>query len=116
MKLKVWCGSEVLGIVKPGPSTEEIINTLSKDIGGLTYKDVVVLWIGTWNIAKNESDKGLHQIKHFMENHKQANGMMSVSHRHDLERKSCVKDEVIRFIVLYLLYVQLGTTLTVSSN
>jgi hypothetical protein len=58
----------------------------------------VVLWIGTRDVAKIESDEGLHQIKYFVENHKQRNVIvMSVPHRHDLERKSCVNDEVIRF-------------------
>jgi RNase H-fold protein (predicted Holliday junction resolvase) len=57
----------------------------------------VVLWIGTWNVAKNESDKGLHQIKKIVENNKHMNVIvMSVPHRHDLERKSCVNNEGIR--------------------
>lgn len=58
VKQKVGCGFEVLGIVKPGASTEEIINTVSKDIGKLTYKDVAVVWTGTRDVAKNESKKG----------------------------------------------------------
>jgi hypothetical protein len=41
MKLKVGCGFEALGIAEPGPSMEEIMNTVSKDIGGLNIK---VLW------------------------------------------------------------------------
>jgi RNase H-fold protein (predicted Holliday junction resolvase) len=98
VKQKVGCGFEVLGIVKPGASTEEIINTVSKDIGKLTHKDVVVVWIGTRDVARNESEKGLHQIKKFVENHKQTNVIvMSVPHRHDLEEKSCVNDDVKRF-------------------
>jgi hypothetical protein len=94
----VGCGFEVLGIVKPGASTEVIINTVSKDIGELTYKDVVVVWAGTQDVAKNESEKGLHQIKIFVENHNQTNVIvMSVPHRHDLEENSCVNEEGKRF-------------------
>jgi hypothetical protein len=62
VKQKVGCGFEVLGIVKPGASTEAIINTVTKDIGKFTYKDVVVVWTGTWDVAKNEPKKGLHHI------------------------------------------------------
>jgi hypothetical protein len=52
---------------------EEIINIRSKNRGQLTHKDVVVLWIGIWDVAKNESDEELHQIKNFVENHKKEN-------------------------------------------
>ena len=40
-------------------------------------------------------EKGLHQIKNFVENHKQTNVIViSVPCRYDLEPKSCVNDEV----------------------
>ena len=61
---------EVHGIVKPGANTETV-NTSTKSIGKLTKKDVVVVWGGTRDVGKNETEKGLHQIKNFVENHKQ---------------------------------------------
>jgi RNase H-fold protein (predicted Holliday junction resolvase) len=58
----------------------------------------VVARTGIRDVAKNETGKGLHQIKNFVENYKQTNVvMMSVPHRHDLEPKSCVNDKVKRF-------------------
>jgi hypothetical protein len=57
------CGFEVQGIVKPGSNMEIIVNTANIDIRKLTYKDVVVVWGGTRNVEKNETGKGLHQIK-----------------------------------------------------
>jgi hypothetical protein len=79
---------EVSGIVKPGASMEEIVNTVSRDIKKLTNKDIVVVWIGTLDVAKNETEKGLHQIKTFVEYHNQTNIIViSVPHRHDLEYK-----------------------------
>jgi hypothetical protein len=86
---------EVTGIVKPGASTEEVVNTASRNIGKLTNKDMVVVWTGALDVAKNETEKGLHQIKTFVEYYSQTNIMvMSVPHRHDLDNKSCVNDEV----------------------
>jgi RNase H-fold protein (predicted Holliday junction resolvase) len=95
----VGCGFEVQEIVKPGSSTEVIVNTATRDIKKLTYKDPVVVWAGTRDVGKNDTGKGLlYQIKNFVENYKQTNIIvMSVPHRHDLEQKSRVNDEVERF-------------------
>jgi len=80
---------EVQGIVKPGANTEVIVNTSTKNIGKLTKKDVVVVWGGTRDVRRNETEKGVHQIKNFVENHRQTNFIvMSVPYRHDLDPKS----------------------------
>jgi hypothetical protein len=85
----------IQGIVKLGANTEIIVNTSTKIIEKLTKKDVVVVLAGTQDIGRNETEKGLHQIKHFVENHKQTNVIvMSVACRYDLEPKSCVNNEV----------------------
>ena len=53
------------------------------------------MWGGTWDKGRNEMEKGLHQIKNFVENHKQTTViMMSVPCRYDLEPKFCGNDEV----------------------
>jgi hypothetical protein len=89
---------EVSGIVKPGARMEEIVNTVSRGSEKLTKKDIVVVWGGTQDVAKNETEKGLHQIKNMVEHLKQTNLIvMSVPHRYDLEDKSCVNEEVQRF-------------------
>jgi hypothetical protein len=57
--------------VKPGTNTEIIVNTSTKITGKLTKKDVVVVWGGTRDIGRNDTEKGIHQIKNFVKNHKQ---------------------------------------------
>jgi RNase H-fold protein (predicted Holliday junction resolvase) len=53
------------------------------------------VWGGTRDVGRNETEKGFHQIKNFVENHKQTNVIvMSVPCKYDLEPKSCVNDEV----------------------
>jgi hypothetical protein len=95
VKQIVGSNFEVTGIVKPGARTEEIVNTVSRDIGKLTNKDMAVVWTGALDVAKNETEKGLQQIKTLVEYRSQTNIIvMSVLHRHDLEYKSCVNDEV----------------------
>ena len=89
------CCFEVHEFVKPGANAQMIVNTSTKTMGKLTKKDVVVVWGGTRDVGKNETDKGLRQIRNFVENHKQTNVIvMSVPYRHDLESSSCVNHEV----------------------
>ena len=53
------------------------------------------MWGGTRDVGKNETEKGLYQIKNFVENHRQTNFIvMGVPCRHDLDPKSCINDEV----------------------
>jgi hypothetical protein len=76
---------EVYGIVKLGARMEEIVNTVNKGSVKLTSKDIVVIWGGIQDVAKNETDKGLQQIKTCVEDLKQTNIIvMSVPHGYDL--------------------------------
>jgi hypothetical protein len=89
---------EVYGIVKPGARMEEMVNTVNKGSVKLTNKDIVVIWGGIHDVAKNETDKGLQQIKTCVEDLKQTNIIvMSVPHRYDLGYKSIVNEEIKRF-------------------
>jgi hypothetical protein len=89
---------EFYGIVKPGASTEEIVNTVSRDREKLTKKDIVVVWGGIQDVVKNETEIGLIQIKTLAEYHNLTNIIvMSVPHRYDLEYKSSVNEEIKRF-------------------
>jgi len=86
---------EIQGIVKPGASLQSIVNTPRDSFGKLTKKDVIVLWGGTCDVGRNESTKGLYQIRSFVEKLKHTNVIvMSVPYRHDLAPNSCVKHEV----------------------
>ena len=86
---------EVQGIVIPEAYIETIENTSTKNVEKLTKKDTVLLWGGTRDVGKNESIKGLHQLKNFVKNHNQTNFiMMCVPHRYDLDLNSCINEEV----------------------
>jgi RNase H-fold protein (predicted Holliday junction resolvase) len=86
---------EVQGIVKPGADMETIISTSIKSVEKFTNKDIVVIWGGTRDVGKNESAKGLHQLKNFVEQNNQTNFIViGVPHRYDLDLKSCVNEEV----------------------
>lgn len=57
--------------------------------------NAVVMWGETKNGGKNETQKGLLQIKNFVENHNQTNIIvMSIPHRYDLQINSCVNNYI----------------------
>jgi hypothetical protein len=77
---------EVTGYVKPGTGLQEITNIARKEIDGLTNKDMVVVWGGANNIAKNESEKGLVHISNFVKQRKHTNIIIvGAPNRHDLQ-------------------------------
>ena len=90
--------SEVVGYVKLGSRLDNIRNIVNKEIQELTKEDVVILWGGTNDIARNESNEGLTHLTNFVEQIKNTNIMlMSAPHRHDLADMSCVNVEVAKF-------------------
>jgi RNase H-fold protein (predicted Holliday junction resolvase) len=53
------------------------------------------MWGGTKNGGKNKNQKGLPQIKNFVENHNQTNIIViSIPHRYDLQINSCVNNYI----------------------
>ena len=89
---------EVTGYVSPGAKLENITTKASKEITELTKKDTVVIWGGTNDIAKNESEKGLLHLSKFVELYKNTNvTIVSAPRRHDLAITSCVNVEVDKF-------------------
>jgi len=54
-----------------------------------------VIWVGTQDVGKNETNKGIHKLKQFIDSHSLTNFIvLSVPHRHDLDPNSCVNNEV----------------------
>ena len=85
----------VQGNVKPGATLQAIVTTSTDSMKKLTKEDVVVVWGGTRDVGKNESEKGLRHIRNFVENMKHTNVIVkSVPYRHDLAPNSCVNLEV----------------------
>jgi hypothetical protein len=57
--------------------------------------DVLVLWGSSNDVARNNSVEGMKHILEFGRNSNHTNGiLMSVLHRHDLIRNSCVNNAV----------------------
>jgi hypothetical protein len=50
---------EVQAIMKPGANTESTVNTTNSDVTGLTKEDVCIIWGGTSDVGKNETEVGL---------------------------------------------------------
>jgi len=89
---------EVQGMVKSGSGMELIKETTRAEINKLSRKDVVVVWGGSNDIARNNSKK---RIKNMLECVMNANNtnviVMSAPPRYDLIRESCVNREVDSF-------------------
>jgi HKD family nuclease len=86
---------EVTGFVKLGTSLEVITTMETEGISKLTKKDVVVIWGGSHNIAKNATKKGLEHIVKFVKENSHTNiVIMEAPQRHDLSILSCVNNEV----------------------
>ena len=84
--------------MKPGSDLAAITHTVNKDTGALTKQDAVFVWGGIRDISRNETQKGLCQIRNFVEKHSQTNVLVvNVPNRFDLGAHSCVNYEVKAF-------------------
>jgi hypothetical protein len=86
---------DVLGIVKPGSNMKELTNTLNSTVSALSKNDVCIIWGGSCDIAKNESEYGLRQIKDLVNKLNFTNlVVINAPFRHDLQKNSCVNSAV----------------------
>jgi hypothetical protein len=68
------------------------------EIQQLTVHDVVIVWGGSNDVAKNEANQGIDKILRFFESINHTNIiLLEVPHRHDLVHESCVIKEVRKF-------------------
>jgi hypothetical protein len=89
---------EVLGFVNPGSGMKYIKDTSKVKLQQLSKEDVVVLWGGSNDIAKNSSTVGMRHLLDFVINVTHTNVIvMSAPHRHDLMSNSCVNKEIEKF-------------------
>jgi hypothetical protein len=87
----------VSSFVKPGAGIELIVDTLKEDIIKLRSDDVVVVWGGSNDIGKNNTQEALKHLCNFVKNNQRVNiVVMTVPPRCDL-LSSCVNYEVISF-------------------
>ena len=84
--------------MKSRANTEIIINTTNSDLTRLIKKYVYIIWGGPQNVAKNETEVGLHLLKKFVDRQKHTNLIvMSVPHRYDFEIQLHVNSEIKMF-------------------
>jgi lysophospholipase L1-like esterase len=85
---------EVTGTLVPGSRLEHITNLARSDISHMNHNDFVVVWGGTNDISKNESNTGLKHLRKFALRNKHTNIItVAPPHRYDLPDFSCVNHE-----------------------
>jgi hypothetical protein len=90
-KLSSYLGNayEVTGYVSPNTGLDVITDSAKEETEQLTQNDIVIVCGGTSNISKNESNKGLRHVTHFVQNKRNTNVIvMDAPHRFDLEESS----------------------------
>jgi len=86
---------KVHGTTIPGAGMENIKAAADAKVNQLTNKDVMVLWGGSNDVARNNSTEGLKMISKLLTETKHTNVIViNVPHRHDLVPNSCVNIEV----------------------
>jgi hypothetical protein len=89
----------VTSFVKPGAGMSEISGTAAEEISKLKSEDVVVVWGGSNDISKNNSNMALRHLCKFVETRRKVNiVVMKAPYRYtyDLLAPSCVNNEVIK--------------------
>jgi len=86
------------GYVSPGSNLQHLTKIVKTEINNLTKKDVLVIWGGANNIAKNETNKGLIHLFKLLDLCTNTNVItVGAPKRHDLLEASSVNDEVNKF-------------------
>ncbi|PNF27502.1 hypothetical protein B7P43_G04277 [Cryptotermes secundus] len=89
---------EVQGLVKSGADLEVILRSNMKECKKLTKEDILIIWGGTRDVSKNETQKGLLGIRKFIQTNLNTNVfVLSLPKRWDLEDQSCVNKEISQF-------------------
>jgi hypothetical protein len=58
-------------------------------------QDVCIIWGGTKDITRSESNQGLEQLMEFIDKHRNTNVIfIEVPHHYDLKTDSCVNEEI----------------------
>lgn len=74
-----------------GARSEAVVLLADKEISSLNEEYVMVIWPGTNDIDKNETNIGLKCIRNFARNCKHTNAIvMTAPHRHNLLEPSCI--------------------------
>jgi hypothetical protein len=97
VKSEINVNYDVQGLVKPGAGSGTLVNSATSDIANLTKNDVIFCG-GANDIAKNNSNMALRNIRNFVNSNNHTNlVLLSVPHRSDLMQSSCVNNEIKSF-------------------
>ena len=84
------------GITKPNANLEAITSPVEVNVDSYTKDDVLILSVGTMNVARNETNNGLRHLTHFLKRTSSTSVLiLDISHRLDLVNSSCVNKESI---------------------
>jgi hypothetical protein len=88
----------VQGLLKSGTDLEVILRSNVKECKKLTKKNILIIWGGTKDVSKNESQKGLLCIQKFVQTNLNTNVfVLNLPKRWDLEDQSCMNKETMKF-------------------
>jgi hypothetical protein len=73
---------EVMGTVMPGARTQNIVQLCEQEVNFLTRDDMMILWGGSNDVAKNETMNGLRHLRKFISRKKNTNmTLITIPHR-----------------------------------
>jgi hypothetical protein len=82
----------------PGAGMKQIVNSGKEEINNLKGDDVIVVWGGSNDISKQNSQEALKHLHNFTKTYHDVNVIvMSAPQRYDLMPSSCVNSKVVRF-------------------
>jgi 2-oxoglutarate dehydrogenase complex dehydrogenase (E1) component-like enzyme len=86
---------EVMGVVMRGARIQNIVQLCDQELNSLTKEDMVILWGGSNNVAKNETMNGLRHQRKFVNRKKNMNFILiTAPHRYDLMDLSRVNEKI----------------------
>jgi hypothetical protein len=86
---------EVIGYVVLGGDTAVLTKTAQQEIEGLAEEHILIYCVGTIDIMKNNTSKGIKFIHHYLLKNCHTNTIfLGVPHRYDLMETSIVNEEV----------------------
>ena len=98
LKVNLTKNYDVCGYVNPGSTMSHITQSAKKQIRSLTKNDTVIIFGGTNDVARNQTEIGQKHLQNFVKSTSNTNLIvMSVPIRHDLHIDSCVNKEVLAY-------------------
>jgi hypothetical protein len=86
---------DVQGVITPGATLDKLITSASSDLKTSTKIEACIIWGGTNDVGRDETNIGIRALNHFVNSHQHTNvTVLNVPYRHDLASNSCINQEV----------------------